>query len=151
VSYTGVTCHKPNKKKRWNMSAIRWDKVAGNDKKRNAACKGCKHWDQHGDCSYILNEGHRRSVPINPGGGCEKKDAGVKVKGGEFILTDRQKRKAERAKQRDFDREKAAELYEMGDNDVAISNKLGCKKWDILFWRQETGRPSNYRRKEKAQ
>lgn len=147
MSDGGHTCRKPDKRKRWNMNVIRWNKVAGNDRQRNAGCAGCKHWDHHGNCSYIINENHRRGVPIWPGGGCEKKDTSVKAKGGEFILTDKQKRKAERAKQRVFDIEKAAELYGKGDNDVAISNKLGCRKQDILTWRRDTGRPSNSRRK----
>ena len=149
MSDGGHACRKPDKWKRRNMNAIRWGKVAGNDKHRNAACAGCKHWDHHGNCSYIINENHRRGVPIWPGGGCEKKDTSVKVKGGEFILTDKQKQIAKTSKTWDFDTEKAARFYDLGDSDMAIANKLHCRKQSILNWRKATGRKSNYiRRKE---
>ena len=34
----------------------------------------------NGTCDYILKEGHRRGVPMAPGGGCEKKTTRRKQK-----------------------------------------------------------------------
>ena len=85
---------------------------------------------------------------MKPGGGCSKKSVS-RTKSGKFILTDTQKQIAKVSKAWDFDTEKAAQFYELGDSDTAIANKLKCRKQSILDWRKATGRVSNYiRRRE---
>ena len=148
MSDSGHTTRKPGRNQRWDVNAIRWNAVAGTDRKHTKGCEGCRYHDYYGDCIYILIEGHRRGVPMNPGGGCSKKSVS-RTKSGKFILTDTQKQIAKTSKAWDFDTERAAQFYELGDSDTSIANKLHCRKQSILDWRKATGRVSNYiRRRE---
>ena len=146
MSDSGHTARKPGRNKRWDVNAIRWDAVAGTDRKYTPGCEGCRYRDHYGDCVYILMKGHRRGVLMNPGGGCGKKTTS-KAKSGKFILTDTQKQIAKTSKAWDFDTEKAARFYELGDSDAVIANKLRCRKQSVLDWRKTTGRVSNYTRR----
>lgn len=55
------------------VGLARWELMRHVERTRNKGCKGCRYWCEFGTCDYILKEGHRRGVPMAPGGGCEKK------------------------------------------------------------------------------
>lgn len=55
------------------VGLARWEIMRHVERTRNKGCRGCRYWCEYGTCDYILREGHRRGVPMAPGGGCEKK------------------------------------------------------------------------------
>ena len=64
---------RPGKMHRPEVGLARWGLMRHVERTRNKGCKGCRYWCEYGTCDYILKEGHRRGVPMAPGGGCEKK------------------------------------------------------------------------------
>lgn len=136
-------------------SYIRWEFLATSERHRNAGCRGCRYVDEHYHCNYylILGPGHRRNAPMYEGGGCAKYDAGSRPRKtwDSWLLTDRQKRKAQKAGQATgpLDTARAMELYGTGASDAQIANKLGTTKSKVYRWRQKAGLPSNHKPERK--
>ena len=64
---------RPGRMMRPEVGLARWEIMRHVERTRNKGCRGCRYWCEYGTCDYILREGHRRGVPMAPGGGCEKK------------------------------------------------------------------------------
>ena len=64
---------RPGRMMRPEVGLARWEIMRHVERTRNKGCRGCRYWCEYGTCDYILREGHRRGVPMAPGGGCAKK------------------------------------------------------------------------------
>lgn len=63
---------RPGRMMRPEVGLARWEIMRHVERTRNKGCRGCRYWCEYGTCDYILREGHRRGVPMAPGGGCDK-------------------------------------------------------------------------------
>ncbi len=105
------------------------------------SCKGCAYamllsgaWG----CDYLSITGHRR--PCLPGEDCTvRKEGDLTKKGSAFM------------KRREWDTEKAKDLYYQGLSDAEIAGKVGATATAVAYWRRGLKLPANPERRPPPQ
>lgn len=143
---------------------INWEALCKETRHTNIGCSGCFYATANLFCEYVLKEGKRRPVPMNPGGGCSCK---IPVKTKSFVTADSKEalfssRYLFSAKQRrqikrlaDYpdaeDEDKIRELYNRKMSDLQIALFMKCSKQSIYLWRKKRGLKSNFNPKEEKE